>query len=116
MKMRKRAVLVCGLCGALTSNCTNSSSGSPDASTGTSTGPGSGSLVGTWNLTTTPTGNSAVVTTLTIGQDSLNITSPDFTLTANRTGKVRWTWPGRIETAAVGFSKSSPIEVSHHPL
>jgi hypothetical protein len=47
-----------------------------------------GSLVGTWNLTTTPMGNSAVVTTVTIGQDSLSITSPDFTLTANRTGKV----------------------------
>jgi hypothetical protein len=50
-------------------------------------GPGA-SLVGTWTLTTTPLGASAVATTLTIGQDSLSITSPSFTLTATRTGNV----------------------------
>jgi hypothetical protein len=33
-------------------------------------------------------GGSAVSTTVTIGQDSLDITSPDFTLTAVRTGNV----------------------------
>jgi hypothetical protein len=33
-------------------------------------------------------GGGAVSTTLTIGQDSLSITSPDFTLTAVRTGNV----------------------------
>jgi hypothetical protein len=88
MKMRKRAVLVCGLCGALTSNCTNSSSGSPDASTGTSTGPGSGSLVGTWNLTTTEMGGAPIHTTVTVGQDSLSIVSASFTLTATRSANM----------------------------
>jgi len=85
--MRKRAISVLGLCGAL-SGCSTPASQPPHASTGTSTGVDAGSLVGTWNLTTTPMGNSAVVTTVTIGQDSLSITSPDFTLTANRTGRV----------------------------
>jgi hypothetical protein len=33
-------------------------------------------------------GSASVSTTLTIGQDSLSITSPDFTLTATRTGNV----------------------------
>ncbi|MGO9837608.1 MAG: hypothetical protein ACLP1X_25750 [Polyangiaceae bacterium] len=102
--MSKRAVWVCGLCGALSGGCTNSASGSPDASpgtspgpeaggpdapTGVSTGPEAGSLVGTWNLTTTEMGGGAgVLTTVTIGQDSLSITSPSFTLTATRTGNV----------------------------
>jgi hypothetical protein len=45
-------------------------------------------LTGTWTLTTTPMGNGSVVTMVTIGQDSLNVTSPDFTLTATRTGQV----------------------------
>jgi hypothetical protein len=39
--------------------------------------------VGTWNLTT-----GGIVTTVTIGQDSLSVTSPSFTLTATRTGNV----------------------------
>jgi hypothetical protein len=81
--MRKRALFVCGLCGALSGNCTNGSSGSPDASPGTKTGPGAGSLIGTWNLMT-----GGVLTTVIIGQDSLGITSPEFTLTATRTGNV----------------------------
>jgi hypothetical protein len=87
--MTKRAVLACALCGALSGSCSNAGSGSPDASADTSTGPGAQSLVGTWNLTTTPMGGTgAVQTTVTIGQDSLSITSPDFTLTATRTGNV----------------------------
>ena len=86
--MRKRAVLVCGLSGALSGNCTNSGAGSPDASTGISSGPDAGSLVGTWNLTTTAMGGAGVLTTVTIGQDSLSITSPSFTLTATRTSNV----------------------------
>jgi hypothetical protein len=81
--MTKRAVLVCGLCGALSGSCTNSGSGSPDASTGTSTGPQPGSLAGTWNLMT-----GGLLTMVTIGQDSLSVTSPSFTLTATRTGNV----------------------------
>jgi hypothetical protein len=85
----KRAVLVCGLCGALSGSCTNSGSGSPDAATGASSGPGAGSLAGTWNLTTSlGMGSSGVHTTVTIGQDSLSVMSPSFTLTATRTGNV----------------------------
>jgi hypothetical protein len=81
--------LLCALCGALSASCSNASSGSGGASTDGSTGPGAGSLAGTWNLTTTPMGGGAAVsTTLTIAQDSLSITSPDFTLTATRTGNV----------------------------
>lgn len=45
------------------------------------------SLAGTWTVTTTAMG-AAVVTMVTIGQDSLDLTSPDFTLTATRTGQV----------------------------
>jgi len=99
--MRRRAVLVCGLCGALSGGCTTSTSGSPDGSTGTttasdagspdapvgtSTGPDAGSLAGTWTLTLV--GNAGVLTTVTIGQDALDVTSSDFTLTATRTGNV----------------------------
>jgi len=81
--MKKRAVLVCALCAALCAQCSNNpASGKSGASSGTSSGPGAGALFGTWTLTT----NLTVVTTVTIGQDSLNITSPDFTLTASRTG------------------------------
>ena len=75
--MIKRALWVCGLCGALSGSCSNASTGSP-------TGAGAGNLLGTWNLTTTATGGA--LTTVTVGQDSLTITSPDFTLTATRTG------------------------------
>src|SRR5258708_29328977 len=87
LEMRKRTVLVCGLCGTLSGNCSNAGSGSPDASTGGSTGPGAGSLVGTWNLTTTPIRPAGVLTTVTIGQDSLGITAPSFALTATPTAK-----------------------------
>jgi hypothetical protein len=115
--MSRRAVWVCGLCGALSVDCTNSSSTSPDsgasagseaggldssagtssgpdggssdAPSGTSSGSDAGSLVGTWTLTTTEmVGTPGLVTTVILGQDSLDITSPDFTLTATRTGNV----------------------------
>jgi hypothetical protein len=78
--MSKRPLWLCALCGALSAHCSNSTPGS--------TSSGASSLVGTWHLTTTPTTGSAVSTTVTIGQDSLSITSPDFTLTAVRTGNV----------------------------
>jgi len=82
--MGKRTALLCALWGALSASCGNTSSGSGSSA---STGPGAGSLAGTWQLTTTPIGGgSSVATTLTIGQNSLSITSPDFTLTATRTG------------------------------
>ena len=101
--MRKRAVLVCGLCGAFSAHCNNAGSGSPDASAGSSPGPDAGSpdastgispgpdagnLIGTWNLTTTEMGGAGVLTTITLGPDSLSITSPSFTLDAIRTGNV----------------------------
>lgn len=77
--MTKLALSVCSLCGALLASCSNAPSGSSgDAGKEGSTGTGAGSLVGTWTLTTTPMGGSGVSTTLTIGQDSLSITSPDF--------------------------------------
>jgi hypothetical protein len=108
--MTKRAVWVCGLCGALAGGCSNGSSASPDGgsagpaagpdgggvtgsspegSTGTATGPDAGSLAGTWTLTLGPMGSTGgPITTVTIGQDSLHVTSPAFTLTATRTGNV----------------------------
>ncbi len=46
-----------------------------------------GTLVGTWTVTTTAMGT-PVVTTVTIGANSLDVTSPAFTLTASRTGQV----------------------------
>jgi hypothetical protein len=62
---------------------------STEASADASAEPDAGSLVGTWTLTTTPMGGGAAVATMvTIGQDSLSVTSPDFTLTATRTGNV----------------------------
>jgi len=87
--MTKLTVLACSLGAALLTSC-NSPSGSPSSSADGSTGPGAGSLAGTWNVTTTPMGmgGASVSTTVTIGQDSLGITSPDFTLTAVRTGNV----------------------------
>jgi hypothetical protein len=86
--MRKRPVLVCAICAALSAQCSNSSPSSPGASNDGGGGAPAGSLAGSWTLTTTPVTGSAVTTTVTIGQDSINITSPDFTLTANRTGNV----------------------------
>jgi hypothetical protein len=77
--MLKRAVWVAGLCGALSGSCSSAPASNP-------AGAGGGNLLGTWNLTTTPMGDTPVVTTVTIGQDSLSISSPDFTLTATRTG------------------------------
>jgi hypothetical protein len=87
--MKKRTLLVCGLLGAFSVNCTSANPASPDASTGPSTGTDAGSLVGTWNLLTTAMGaGTAIPTTVTIGQGSLRITSPEFTVTAARTGNV----------------------------
>ena len=100
--MKKRSAWVCVLCGALLAGCSSgptaspdagtvpgSDGGSPDASSDTSTGPDAGSLTGTWNLTTTPMmGGDGVPTTVTIDRDSLTVTSPAFTLTANRAGNV----------------------------
>jgi hypothetical protein len=80
--MIRPSVFVCALCGALSSSCSNASSPSPDA------GPGGASLAGTWTLNTNPTGTTPILTTVTIAQDSLDITSGDFTLTARRTGNV----------------------------
>jgi hypothetical protein len=80
--MGKRSVWMCGVCGVLAASCSTTG---PGASTSAS----ADSLVGTWSLTTTATGTSdALPTTVTIGQNSLAITSPDFTLTAVRTGAV----------------------------
>jgi hypothetical protein len=91
--MRKRAVVMCGLCGVLSIHCTSSNPANPDAGPGATTGDdggsAAGSLVGTWTLTTTEmVGSSGIQTTVTIGQDSLSVTSPEFTLTATRTGNV----------------------------
>ena len=80
-----RAIAMCGVCGALSASCSSPKSTASDSA---SSGRAGGSLAGTWNLTTTATGGSPVVTTLTIGQNSLSITSPDFTFTATRSGNV----------------------------
>jgi len=75
--MMKRAWWLCGLCGVLSGSCSTASTSGPS---------GTGNLLGTWTLTTSPMGDSQVVTTVIVGQDSLSISSPDFTLTATRTG------------------------------
>ncbi len=71
--------------GGSSSGTTGSSSGGSGSGSGGGTS-GARSLIGTWDLMTTPTGSSAVSTTVVIGQDSLTVTSPAFTLTAVRTG------------------------------
>jgi hypothetical protein len=54
---------------------------------GGATATGGTSLAGTWDLMTTPVGDtSAVPTTVTIGQDTLAVTAPSFTLNATHTG------------------------------
>ncbi|MGH7436494.1 MAG: hypothetical protein ACRENE_12545 [Polyangiaceae bacterium] len=64
-----------------------SSGGITGGSSGGSSGVAAKSLVGTWDLVTSPIGtNGGLATTVTIGQDSLSIASPEFTLTAVRTG------------------------------
>ena len=50
------------------------------------TGSPANSLIGTWDLITTPVGGSAVTTTVTVGENSLSIKAPDFTFTASRSG------------------------------
>jgi hypothetical protein len=71
--------------GLLMFGCSNGSSPK-----GTSAGVGAGGarpLTGTWDVATTSMGSTgATTTTVTVGQDSLTITSPDFSLTATRTG------------------------------
>jgi hypothetical protein len=71
--------------GGSTSGTTGSSSGGSGSGSGGGTS-GAQSLIGTWDLMTTPTGRGAVSTTVVVGQDSLTVTSPGFTLTAVRTG------------------------------
>jgi hypothetical protein len=92
----KRALWVGGLCGLLSVGCSqhDGSSSGGDAGGGAAGGSDGGtpatsadSLVGTWDLTTTPVGTTdSIGTTVTIGQNSLTVTSPDFILTATRTG------------------------------
>jgi len=84
--MWKRPILAC-VCGALSVSCSPQST-NPVASDGGVSGPAGSSLAGTWNLTTTAMGSSSVPTTVTIGQDSLSITSQSFSFTATRTGNV----------------------------
>ncbi len=75
---------------ATLSDASGESDGGSAATSADATGSSSadaGGLAGTWTVTTTAMG-APVVTTVTIGQDSLDITSPDFTLTATRTGPV----------------------------
>ncbi len=86
--MVMRALGVGGLCGLVLVSC-GTRGNDPNA---TGSGPldtRANSVVGTWDLTTTPLPGvgSGAMTTLVVGQDSLTITSPDFTLTATRTGK-----------------------------
>ena len=64
---------------------TGPSSSGTGSSSGTTTGEMS--LVGTWDLATTPMGSTAsLATTVTIGQNALTVNSPDFILTATRSG------------------------------
>jgi hypothetical protein len=89
--MMNRALRLCGFCAIFSTGCSTGGGGTGGGGTGgggTSTAPDAGSLLGTWTLTTTPPGASAVVSTVTVGDDSLGITSPDFTFTATRTGNV----------------------------
>jgi hypothetical protein len=44
------------------------------------------SLIGTWDVILGPLGATGPVTTVTVGQNSLTVNSPDFVLTATRTG------------------------------
>jgi hypothetical protein len=84
-----RALWVGGLCGLVSIGCSNAPNG---ANGGDAGGSGGGtatgaSLVGTWDVMTTPMGtNGAVTTTVTVGQNSLTVNSPSFVLTAMRTG------------------------------
>jgi hypothetical protein len=85
--MMARALGVGGLCGLLSIGCSNRASGDDAGATdGATTGPGANSLVGTWDLTTTQMPSGPSMTTVTIGQNSLAVASPAFTLTAARTG------------------------------
>jgi hypothetical protein len=93
--MTKRAILSCGFCGVLSISCSGPGSApGPSATNAASLAiaphAAAGQTSSTWTVITNanPTGGGGVSTTVTIGQDSLNVTSPDFTLTANRTGNV----------------------------
>jgi hypothetical protein len=65
----------------------SSSSGSTTTGASSSSGAALG-LIGTWDLSTTPIGSSAIPSTVIVGQDSLTITSPSFSLTAQRASNV----------------------------
>jgi len=87
----KQALWVGGLCGLLSLGCSSGPSpNGPEADAGTgsgATGTGAASLIGTWDLALTQMVQAGdALTTITIGQDSLTVASPDFTLTATRTG------------------------------
>jgi hypothetical protein len=80
----RQALWVGGVCGVLALGCSDGSS--PKGVT-SGIGAGAQSLAGTWDIAATPTGETnAIPTTVTIGQDSLAITSASFSLTATRTG------------------------------
>jgi hypothetical protein len=77
-----------GTIGSTNSSGTTATTSNPTTSTGSSTGSTTGSannLIGTWDLTTTPIGDTPVATTVVVGQDQLTITSPGWSLTAQRT-------------------------------
>ena len=85
MKRAFRAGILCGVVSISSADCTNATT-ARDAGASTA----AGSLTGTWDLATTTgasaSGGDAVMTTLVVGDNSLTVTSPDFTLTATRTG------------------------------
>jgi hypothetical protein len=84
--MMKQAVWAAGFCGLLSVSCSGTSGGHGAGQTSSGTDVGANTLAGTWDLQTTPMGEGPVATTVTIGQDSLLVTSPGFTVTATRTG------------------------------
>jgi hypothetical protein len=85
---------------------TGGASSSTSSGGASSSGAAAQSLIGTWDLITTPVGASSATSTVVIGQDAISITAPGFTLTASRSGNVlTFTEPGSTvltgtETAA----------------
>jgi hypothetical protein len=75
-----------GATGSSSGGAAGSSSGGANGSSGGTT-TGAMSLIGTWDLMTTPMGSTgSLTTTVTIGQDSLMVNAAGFILTATRTG------------------------------
>ncbi|HTQ07407.1 MAG TPA: hypothetical protein VMI54_26305 [Polyangiaceae bacterium] len=76
--------------GLFVGGCSNDKGGTGNqggsGNTAGSPGTSGKTLAGTWDLTTTPLEGDVVMTTVVLGQDSLAITSPDFNLTATRSG------------------------------